>query len=323
MFLTVELTDLNDCYKILSQKETKKDNSLNNNNNDNNNSLKNIRKPKVKDLMENGTFDIESSDDEVATCGHHENTFTPPQNIKAGICGKRIDFIFFKAKEKLNYFENRTNIKYNDLKCKDSTGNGNNLRNVTCLQCVPEKVTIVAKDVSGLSFSDHQPVVVKLLLSSKSDDIFASENVSNFDASPEQDDNLDDIKCSVSKLEMKRKRQSIDEWSQPLCERWKNSQLIQEIECLLSSYIDKFKPSFKYDFIVSTLILMIFAILLGILNYYYTIPLTFTEIFLMIVIVTILTGMGLLLKFITNRTEINAVKAILNDFHKRDIGRFE
>lgn len=311
------MTDLNDCYKILSQKESKKDNSLNNNNNDNNNSLKNIRKPKLKEILENG---IESSDDEVATCGHRENTFTPPQNIKAGICGKRIDFIFFKAKEKLNYFENRTNAKYSDLmKCNESAGN---LKNATCLQCVPEKVTVVAKDVSGLSFSDHQPVVVKLLLSSKGgNDFFTNENVPNFDALPDQDENLDDIKCAVPKMEMKRKRQNMDEWSQPLCDRWKNSQLIQEIECLLSSYIDKFKPSFKYDFIIGTLILMICAIVLSIL--YYTIPLTLMEIFLMIVMVTILTGIGLLLKFITNRTEINAVKAILNDFHKRDIGRFE
>ncbi|KAH7643744.1 neutral sphingomyelinase-like protein [Dermatophagoides farinae] len=297
--MLIELTDLNDCYKLLQIDQQQK-RSLKCNNNNNNNSMdlttktstpnKRINKMKIQE----SSIDHESSDEELTTCGHRDNTFTPQQNLKPDEkAGKRIDFIFFKLRDSCSpsvsdhhrILHNRLNdngistmdILKNNMETilpNDVIPSNNNLIETTpFLMCLPEKMNIVAKDITGLSFSDHQPVVAKLHFTWKT---------------------IQDIVNESKDLD---------------------SALIQEIETLLTTYVDKFRPSFNYTLI--TVLVMVIMFILILMLFKFIISLTIIETILMSLIIMIIASIGLLLKFITHRTEINAIKAILNDIQRK------
>ncbi|XP_075588181.1 neutral sphingomyelinase isoform X2 [Dermatophagoides farinae] len=367
--MLIELTDLNDCYKLLQIDQQQK-RSLKCNNNNNNNSMdlttktstpnKRINKMKIQE----SSIDHESSDEELTTCGHRDNTFTPQQNLKPDEkAGKRIDFIFFKLRDSCSpsvsdhhrILHNRLNdngistmdILKNNMETilpNDVIPSNNNLIETTpFLMCLPEKMNIVAKDITGLSFSDHQPVVAKLhftwktiqdivneskdlelnsslietTIGSSSSSSSSSSTISSLSAAMKTTTN--DIKClTSSKLISKFRRKecylALRE-HQPMYKKIKDSALIQEIETLLTTYVDKFRPSFNYTLI--TVLVMVIMFILILMLFKFIISLTIIETILMSLIIMIIASIGLLLKFITHRTEINAIKAILNDIQRK------
>nr|XP_027198712.1 uncharacterized protein LOC113792949 [Dermatophagoides pteronyssinus] len=337
--------------------------------------------------------DHESSDEELTTCGHRDNTFTPQQYLQSEKkIGKRIDFIFFKLRDSSspsdhhrylhNHFENNTmdlikndfdtifSNNENNLVTTTSTNNNANNQNqnpnrieqTSFLMCLPEKVNVVAKDISGLSFSDHQPVVAKLhfqwktikdlvnesnnyyyknntsdntsddrqLLNNKAEEMNSSflETSNGLSQSQSQTSpssptstamKMNDKKSTQAKLfsaKLRRKEcyLALREY-QPMFKKIRDSSLINEIETLLNAYVEKFLPSFNYTLITVLIMIIIFIMLL--ISFKFLIPLTFVETILMSLIFMIIATIGLLLKFITHRTEINAIKAILNDIQRK------
>ncbi|XP_075588183.1 neutral sphingomyelinase isoform X4 [Dermatophagoides farinae] len=323
---------------------------------------KRINKMKIQE----SSIDHESSDEELTTCGHRDNTFTPQQNLKPDEkAGKRIDFIFFKLRDSCSpsvsdhhrILHNRLNdngistmdILKNNMETilpNDVIPSNNNLIETTpFLMCLPEKMNIVAKDITGLSFSDHQPVVAKLHFTWKTiqDIVNESKDLGNnhhhSDNKQFMNNNMDeelnssliettigssssssnDIKClTSSKLISKFRRKecylALRE-HQPMYKKIKDSALIQEIETLLTTYVDKFRPSFNYTLI--TVLVMVIMFILILMLFKFIISLTIIETILMSLIIMIIASIGLLLKFITHRTEINAIKAILNDIQRK------
>ena len=106
------------------------------------------------------TFKSESGDHfDLITCGHSENTFTDTcSKTNENICqdnssyeGKRIDYILYKLL-------NRSGC-HRSLECKEITGNEHQF------QCFAERIYCLSKDpITGISFSDHQPVAVQLII---------------------------------------------------------------------------------------------------------------------------------------------------------------
>lgn len=206
--LLVELTGLSDCYKYERKKkpessrlrgrrnsntlETSSTSANNGNNSNSNNSSKNSSSSNSKMLkphkshisrLKYHTCSDESSDDELITCGHKENTFTGANpNPKSS---KRIDFILYKLRDKL------TNDFFGDCSAAFTTttttsadlcstfssssststsapSSGNSAASAgppsLSFACRPDPLKITAKDISGLSYSDHQPVAAHLKL---------------------------------------------------------------------------------------------------------------------------------------------------------------
>ncbi|OTF78247.1 neutral sphingomyelinase-like protein [Euroglyphus maynei] len=332
---------------------------------------KRLNKLKIQELF----VDHESSDEELTTCGHRDNTFTPQQNLKTGMgkTGKRIDFIFYKLRDSCspsitdhhhrllhNHLNNNNNgintmdlLKNNletilpsDLVAPSSSSssssnvfNNNRIENTPFLMCIPEKINIIAKDITGLSFSDHQPVVAKLNFTWKTIQDIVNESNENdyYDNDDKQimteemnqsttiiettnngsSPSSNDKKCSKlmgKKFRRKECYLALRE-QQPMFKKIKDSTLIQEIETLLNTYVEKFLPSFHYTLITVFIMIIIFISILLLLKF--IISLTFIETILMSLIFIIIATIGLLLKFITHRTEINAIKAILNDIQRK------
>ena len=113
------LTQLNDCYYFRSNL-TKITNGIEGGDS----------------LRRNSDLDSDMTDDEFHTCGHRDNTYKAKEEPS-----KRIDFILFRLFDKI---ESPIKSVANETK-----------RNI----CKVEHMTIVCKDESGMSFSDHQPVV--------------------------------------------------------------------------------------------------------------------------------------------------------------------
>jgi hypothetical protein len=111
-----------------------------------------------KDLtLFNDLHDDELSDDDLITCGHRDNAYTRrPINLKTS-GAKRIDFILFKLIDKVK------NKKVDENKAfGDNYVNNDSFDCIESSLCKVEHIRFCAKDESGLSFSDHQPVVAKL-----------------------------------------------------------------------------------------------------------------------------------------------------------------
>ncbi len=136
----VSLTGLNDCYKF---------------------------KSRVTDVMGAGDclskdqtlfHDLhDDSDDDLITCGHRDNAYTPRHINPKNNGAKRIDFILFKLIDKMK------NKKVDEYKAFGEYYASND--SFDCIEnslCKVEHIRFCAKDESGLSFSDHQPVVAKL-----------------------------------------------------------------------------------------------------------------------------------------------------------------
>jgi hypothetical protein len=111
-----------------------------------------------KELTVNDVIhDDELSDDDLITCGHRDNAYTRrPINLKTS-SAKRIDFILFKLIDKVK------DKKIDEFKpFEDNYANNDSFDCIESSLCKVEHIRFCAKDESGLSFSDHQPVVAKL-----------------------------------------------------------------------------------------------------------------------------------------------------------------
>ncbi|KAI7697378.1 Sphingomyelin phosphodiesterase 2 [Sarcoptes scabiei] len=378
--LLTELTDLNDCHKPIAKKPSSRSitDRLPRKDLLTNTVIQNYRiaELKAQDLSD------DSSDEELITCGHRENTFTPQQNIKMDKkSGKRIDFIFYKLRNSINHHHHHSHRHHSVVSkdgIDDDTDQDSSEKKSKILHCDAEKIAVIAKDVTGLSFSDHQPVVAKLLFTwksaprkqrnenasttlamkmsnyktnvksnhqnnDKSSDIklttetnHHSANSNGLDDHHQNDEDDDQRKKSqqisaIDEMKSEKSMQLFADTNEKLnnsCRKYLNKTsisnknncddryLIHEIENLLSIYIDKYKPSFKYSFFSISLIIVLCLLLLIALRL--TIELTLTETFLMAIIFIIITTGFLFLKFFTHRTEMNAIKAILNDIHKKN-----
>ena len=135
-FITVSMTNLKDCYH-----------------------------PKFKEFFEksdNGDGDflepneIHLEDLDHITSGHHSNSFTSLSSIGPND-SKRIDYIMFNLLA--------PNCLKNNLKHKPESSNFKSEILEISKMCKIERFKCIGKDpVSGISFSDHQPVSVKLNL---------------------------------------------------------------------------------------------------------------------------------------------------------------
>lgn len=139
------MTDLKDCYKMYDTKSRKREIVC------------------KKNIKLKYHYSDESSDEELITCGHRENTFTSQTSSAGELArpGKRIDFILYKLRDSslhhFSKFYEYLSVINNEESLHNIFKHENNF-----LNCFPERMKINAKDSSGLSFSDHQPVVAKL-----------------------------------------------------------------------------------------------------------------------------------------------------------------
>ena len=316
----MELTGLNDCYKYDRKKKNFRLKELTFNG-------QLIKKGHINRLKLNHCSD-ESSDEELITCGHKENTFTKPFVITPK-SSKRIDFILYKLRD----------FCFNDNNC------GSRTEVSTLISCYPESMKITAKDVSGLSYSDHQPVAAKLnfvsymkpcvesdeekntnsdsnqLSNEGSDEVDSSINSCNNNES-KSSKNLNDTKMDtkikkMGKLKQKDEHSKTSQWK-PIANKKShqfsklNNSFLHDIEHLLSDYVKANTP-FKHILYVC-LVLVAISILL-ILEYLS--DLSMVVVILSFVICMILSIVGFILGFILHRHEVNAIKAILSDINKK------
>lgn len=353
--LLVELTGLADCYKYGRKKKSfrKKELALNG---------QICKKSHLSRLRVHHCSD-ESSDEEMITCGHKDNTFTKP-NLVTAKSSKRIDFILYKLRDlcKMNDCCNETNCDTFESRSETTT----------FMSCLPEQVKINAKDVSGLSYSDHQPVAAKLnfLYYSKTYEENEVDDGANCDKNGASSQNKESdslssdsysaegrfnktTNASDAKSEVKGKKgaklKQKDEhakhhpqWKQAATNnalshqlqfssiqpaaysKLGTSNLIHDIENLLADYINASTP-FKHLLTVGVVLLAVLILLVVI---YFTVDLTSIEMVLISIILLLVSMFALFLRFVTHRHEMNAVKAILNDICKKksfstDYGLFE
>lgn len=303
---------MSDCYKYDRKKKVvrKKENTLNGH-------LKKMHLNRLK----LHTCSDESSDEEMITCGHKDNTFTDPKLMSSS---KRIDFILFKLRD-----------KFTDI---DECGSCS--ENLSCFTvCRPEQIKINAKDVSGLSYSDHQPVAAKLKFHLKS----VSENgpkrdsdmnipTANFvsEVNEEEEEEEEEMRLGMYSSIGKPKKGSagkLKQWSRggalshpqshftslPPLNNKANSPLLHDIEHLLSDYTNG--STLGKHLLTVGVVLFAAALLMTVT--YFTIDLTLIEVVLLSIILLIVCMFCLFLRFVTQRHEINAVKAVLNDIRKK------
>ncbi|XP_054160194.1 sphingomyelin phosphodiesterase 2-like [Oppia nitens] len=125
--LLVDLLELKDCFKFRTK--TMADNVF----------------AAAGDSLTNDYTDSEMSDDEFHTCGHRDNTYTEKNTN-----GKRIDFILYRL----------TDSVYNKNNELISESHFEPFGKYFCV----EHHMVHSKDESGMSFSDHQPVVAQFTI---------------------------------------------------------------------------------------------------------------------------------------------------------------
>ena len=271
----------------------------------------------------------ESSDEELITCGHKDNTFTNPKFVSPK-SSKRIDFIMYKLRDlcKSNACHGEPNGE-----CASRLGSS------TFISCFPEQIKINAKDLSGLSFSDHQPVASKVnflyhLQSYEENQLEEGRN-SDKNGSPIESSDIElDVhngsEIKLNKSDSKSKRGSkLKQWkpstpNTPSHQQLSLSQathnnkpsdstLLHDIENLLSDYVNG-NTLAKY---ILTTGLTLLAIVIFLVLLYFTFDLTFIEMILILIILLMVGIFCLFLRSVTQRHEMHAVKAILNDISKK------
>lgn len=288
---------------------------------------------------------FDDSSEDLITCCHKENTFTPKPSLETQKSAKRIDFILFKVRD-----PNMINL----LKWNESVNGSETLKiNYSIMLCYVEQIRVVSKDISGLSFSDHQPVAAKLNFNLINGQDFIKDirdaneldrqstkpdsvNNSHIDMENVKSKDHSESKFSILKVCSKLKQKTEEHLhsfqlkqmannmlchpfsfssSQPLYKRLKNSPLIQDIEEYLTEYLRKNNPSYTHFLVLGILLFLITVCLVIVLSF--TIHLTAIETILICIIFIIIFIVVLLLKFINHRTEMNAVNAILNDIRNK------
>lgn len=315
---------------------------------------------KVSNGVEGGDYkrndmDSDLTDDEYHTCGHRDNTYKAPTEPS-----KRIDFILFRLFDKIESSAKRV--------------------------CKVEHLSIVCKDESGMSFSDHQPVVALFKLKCfdvnkiKRDDSSDEENTEEcIEQNTNRDTESKDQSVCVSSGNQRRncaKHYSVGDGSNG-CDQLHESfgdggdgcrrvssvyhradkninthvlpeaknghlnhthnngnnrllrkrnaklkptrkQLLAETKALLEEYVRENRWTLKY-FMIN---LMFSMAVMSLLMYALLIWAQMTKFatFVSVLVLIIVTLFMAFLKFLSSRTEKNAIKAILNEIEK-DIER--
>lgn len=311
--LLVKLTKLSDCYKQGNMgRETtyRKKEPVS-------------KKPNRKFINKNHLTRLyhcsdDSSDEELITCGHKDNTFTKPSLVLAK-SSKRIDFILFKLRDIHTNNDGHDECNNGDVTTRFTLSPSKQLT----MLCQPEQMKINAKDVSGLSYSDHQPVAAKLNFVYYPKSTVEEIESKNCDL----DNNLPDDDEMGFNLNKSQKKQSVKlkpKYSQQLnrtpsfSNNGNNSVSsleLPDIEILLQNYINESTP-LKH---LLTVVLALFIVVLIVLTIYLAVDLTAIELTLLTIIMLIVSIFGLLLRFVTHRHEINAIKAILLDIGKKKL----
>lgn len=331
---TVELTGLRDCYKFerkkkpVRSKRESTSNGINNKNGTLGPNQSHISRLKYH------TCSDESSDEELITCGHKENTFTGANpNPKSS---KRIDFILYKLRDKLS-----NDSFFGDCSASDSCSSSSApFSSISAYACRPVPLKINAKDTDGLSYSDHQPVAayLKILKADLHDQTIPEANggaggVSELNGSEmtsEQSTSGSKLNKSnnnnKSGAKLKSNGGGSGQWSSLVAKGSSNSNsnyglhsglklspLLHDIESLLSDFINN--STMTKHVLTTGLVFLGAVILLAIV--YFAFDLTAIEMVLISIILLIVCLFGLSLRFFTHRHEINAVKAILNDIARK------
>lgn len=350
-----EMTELKDCYKNeLSLKKKPKVEATGNHHHHHHKPGKKTRLEVLKHLECKSEA---SSDEDLITCYHKENTFTPKQSPQMEKFAKRIDFLLYKLRDQ-NLCKFIKDMKHlcecSNEKEKEELINRMKSDHTKLMLCSIEQIRIVAKDISGLSFSDHQPVVAKFNMSVKKssdlfNEIYNNSIASGYNSSESSDessstesrhtDNSDkvivnrDLKTNLLRFGNRLRQKITEDHLKPLqtvvnmlqnqffgtkeanYRKLKNQLLIHDIEELLAHYHDRNVSFFKYYFAFLFLVAMFLLVILTGVSIY--VKLSTFEVILITLILLLVVTVCLMVKFITHRTEMNAVYAILSDIRKK------
>lgn len=344
-FPTVELTALNDCYKLGVRKKS---------------SMSKSSTPATSPVSGKFSFpkfecSDESSDEELITCGHKDNTFTAaPIPNSTSKTGKRIDFILYKVRDSSLHNIGKLYDFITMINNEESYGKFLKMEN-SFLTCSSESMRISAKDVSGLSFSDHQPVVSRLVLNMETktyEDIIRSNgSLVHNDYADESNNYLDDVvaeeedeeggndtedgknqnashnnslgstvRINLQKLgtKLRQRLSALQQQSSSLhlpYQRMNSSPLLGNIEELLAVYLEQNRPTRNY---LRLVLVFLALVLFTMLSIKYFVEATSIEISLILLILVIVFLIILFLCLLTFRTEQNAIYAILNDIRKKN-----
>lgn len=266
------------------------------------------------------------TDDEYKTCGHPENSFTPP--ILSDKSKQRIDFIMFK-------FLNPSCPEY---KSRNSRENGFVPHsNCSCNDmCIVERMQCSSKDQSGMSFSDHQTVAAKITMSFANSNLNmlcdANGKVSNealFDIGGDRLESKEskhlalnspqvlstfpisiDIKTCKRPLQLmnsiKRNLNSCVTSSEPI-----PVQLLANTKSLLQRYAKdakQIKNEFVITYFIATILTLILSMVLIWFDYVHT-----TSILYIWTIFFLVSFVALLLNDLSSRCEHNAIHAVIKE----------
>lgn len=338
------MTALNDCYKLSTRKKSSMSKSSTPSTSPISAIAEKFNFPK---------FDCsdESSDEELITCGHKDNTFTAaPLPNATSKTGKRIDFILYKVRDSSLHNIGKLYDFITMINNEESYGKFLKMEN-SFLTCTSESIRISAKDVSGLSFSDHQPVVAKLVLNMETktyediirsngsfvhtdyadesnnylDEAIVEEDEANKTEDGENEHNSNNtlgntVRINLQKLgtKLRQRLSTLQQQSSSFhlpYQRMNSSPLLGSIEELLAVYLEQNRPTRNY---LRLVLVFLALVLLTMLSIKYFVEATSIEISLILMILVIVFLIILFLCLLTFRTEQNAIYAILNDIRKKN-----